>query len=94
MLTGDMNCDTRNRAIAVLRRAGFRDTYEKVHGTADPGHTFHKFEGPAHEGRVGKMDWVLVRGPVQVAAAEVVQDAIDGRYPSDHYFVTADLTQG
>jgi endonuclease/exonuclease/phosphatase family metal-dependent hydrolase len=93
VLTGDMNCDSRNRAIAVLRRAGFRDTYEAVHGTADPGYTFHRFEGPAFESRTGKMDWVLVRGRARVTAAEVVQDAVEGRYPSDHYFVTADLAR-
>ncbi len=94
ILTGDMNCDARNRAIGVLRRAGFRDTYKAVHDTADPGHTFHRFAGPAFESRTGKMDWVLVRGRARVAAAEVVQDAFEGRYPSDHYFVTADLAQG
>ncbi len=91
VLTGDLNCDARNRAIAVLRRGGFRDTYEAVHGAADPGHTFHRFEGPAFASRAGKMDWVFVRGDAKVLGAEVVSDAVEGRYPSDHYFVLADL---
>jgi endonuclease/exonuclease/phosphatase family metal-dependent hydrolase len=91
VLTGDLNCDTRNRAIAVLRAAGFRDTYEAVHGTADPGHTFHRFDGPGHHGRIGKMDWIFARGPVRIAGAEVIRDRVGDRYPSDHYFVGADL---
>ncbi len=28
---------------------------------------------------------------IRVLGAEVVSDAVEGRYPSDHYFVVADL---
>lgn len=103
ILAGDMNCDARNEAIAILREAGWRDTYEAVHGTADPGFTFHKFQGPQCDSEVGKMDWIFVRGTlrgpaavrgrgaVRVLDAEIVTDSRDGRFPSDHYFVTADV---
>jgi len=91
VLTGDMNCDGRNKAIMTFIEAGWKDSYKTVHGTDDPGHTFHEFQGPEHATDIGKMDWIFVRGRTQVAGAEVVTDALDGRYPSDHYFVLADI---
>jgi endonuclease/exonuclease/phosphatase family metal-dependent hydrolase len=92
LLTGDMNCDTTNRAIAILQEGGWRDTYGAVHGPEDPGHTFHRFLGPAFSSSVGKMDWIMARGGVTVLGAEVVRDAQDGRFPSDHYFVSAEVS--
>ncbi|MDA0745948.1 MAG: endonuclease/exonuclease/phosphatase family protein [bacterium] len=94
VLTGDLNCDGKNAAITTLRGGGWKDSYEAVHGTDDPGHTFHGFKGPAYESTVGKMDWVFVRGNVAVKDAEVIRDSEGGRFPSDHYFVAAEIEIG
>lgn len=94
LLTGDMNCDRTNPAIAIFRAGGWADTYAAIHGTEDPGHTFHAFQGPKHVSDIGKMDWVFARGAVTVTGAEVVADAQDGRFPSDHYFVGATVGIG
>ena len=94
VLTGDMNCDSGNRAIDVFRRGGWKDSYGAVHGTEDPGHTFHRFIGPKYESSVGKMDWVFTRGDIEVVEAEVITDSRDGRFPSDHYFISATIQLG
>lgn len=91
ILCGDMNCDAANKAIDVLRRDGWRDTYAAVHGEGEPGHTFHGFLGPNYDSDIGKMDWVFCRGDIEVDAAEIIRDDDGGRLPSDHYFVGADL---
>ena len=39
------------------------------------------------------MDWVFVRGAVTVKDAEVIDDSRDGRFPSDHYFVSAKIVE-
>ncbi|MBN1916358.1 MAG: endonuclease/exonuclease/phosphatase family protein [Verrucomicrobia bacterium] len=91
ILTGDMNCDARNPAIGILRQAGWRDTYEAVHGPDDPGPTLHEFLGPAHASDLGRIDWIFTRGNVRVLDAEIIRDSHEGRYPSDHYFVSATL---
>lgn len=91
VLTGDMNCDFGNTAITQYFSGGWRDTYSAVHNVSEPGHTFHAFKGPKFEGDIGKMDWVFVRGRVDVLSASIIDDDLDGRYPSDHYFVTADI---
>jgi len=89
LLTGDMNCDERNSAIAAFRAGGWIDTYAAVHGTENPGHSFHGFLGPAFVSGIGKMDWIFARGAVAVTAAEMISDSEDHRFPSDHYFVAA-----
>lgn len=91
VLTGDMNCDATNEAIHVLKAGGWLDSYAQVHGTEDPGHTFHRFVGPAFESTVGKMDWVFYRGELSVVGAEVIRDSREGRFPSDHYFCSAEV---
>lgn len=91
ILTGDMNCDASNKAIDVFKSGGWQDTYTAVHGTENPGHTFHRFVGPDFEGEIGKMDWIFAKGSVEVLDAAVIDDSRDGRYPSDHYFVSADV---
>lgn len=91
LLTGDFNCDRRNPAIARLLAGGWRDTYAAVHGPGDPGHTFHGFQGPAFRGETGKMDWVFGRGALRATAAAIIRHSENGRFPSDHYFVSADI---
>lgn len=91
VLTGDMNCDSRNRAIDEFKAGAWSDTYGAVHGNEDPGHTFHEFLGPEYRSTIGKMDWIFVRGGIKAVAAAVVTEARDGKFPSDHYFVSAVL---
>jgi endonuclease/exonuclease/phosphatase family metal-dependent hydrolase len=91
LLTGDMNCDGHNAAIRVFQQAGWADTHAAVHGPDDPGFTYHGFQGAEYQSALGKMDWILARGQAQVRAAEVIAEQRDGRFPSDHYFVSADV---
>lgn len=94
ILTGDMNCSSSNPALRLLLDAGWRDSYAEVHGTLEPGPTFHRFQGPACAEPLGTIDWILCRGPVRALQAAIVRDSSGGRYPSDHYFVSADLEPG
>ena len=93
-LTGDLNCDHQNPAIGVLKEQGWGDTYGVIHGTEAPGFTFHAFKGPkfAESSRCDKMDWVFARGEINVLNAEVIDDDQNGRFPSDHYFVLAEVS--
>jgi len=91
ILTGDMNCDSGNKAIHIYKQGGWTDTYNEIHGTEDPGHTFHRFLGPEFDSGIGKMDWIFMRGGCKAADAGIITDSKDRKYPSDHYFVSADI---
>jgi endonuclease/exonuclease/phosphatase family metal-dependent hydrolase len=98
VLVGDMNAHATHPAIVTLKDGGFNDTYGVVHGPADPGHTFHGFLGAKrYEGSDDptpgrKIDWIFTRGGVKTHAAEIIRDGREGRYPSDHYFVSAHVS--
>jgi endonuclease/exonuclease/phosphatase family metal-dependent hydrolase len=96
IFTGDLNADRANAAIEAVKSAGWQDAYEAVHGPGEAGCTIHQFLGPespsqtAEDGH-GRIDWIFMRGPIRATGADILKDARDGRFPSDHYFVTADL---
>jgi len=92
ILAGDMNCDAGNPAIQIFKAGGWNDTYEIVHRTEEPGFTYHEFLGPNCKSALGKIDWIFVRGEVKVLGAGIVSDSPAGRWPSDHYFVSATLS--
>ena len=99
LLTGDFNADAANPAIEIVKAGRWLDTYTAVHGPEDPGFTFHAFLGPrfAEEPKErikGKIDFIFARGPVKTLSAEIIRDGRDGRYPSDHYFISAEVTLG
>ena len=94
LLTGDMNCDCQNNAIQTFKSGHWVDTYSRVHGTENPGHTYHEFLGPQYSSAIGKMDWIFMRGKWQATQAAVINDSMSGRFPSDHYFVSATLQLG
>ena len=91
-LTGDMNCDVQNEGHPNLFISRLARHLCSPARPEDPGHTYHAFKGPAYEGDIGKMDWVFSRGSAQVDDAQIIDVHSDGRYPSDHYFITADVS--
>ena len=91
LLSGDMNCAAGNPAIDTFLTGGWQDTYTEIYGTEDPGPTFHNFQGPDFNGNLGKIDWIFCRGALRATAAKIIRNHDQGRYPSDHYFVTTEV---
>ena len=103
LLTGDFNVGEDNRVVTDLKGktvlggadegesenlVPMVDTFRVVHrGATDVG-TFNGFKGN-HRG--DKIDYVFAPPGVEVLGADILRDNIDGRYPSDHYPVTAQL---
>ena len=93
-LTGDMNANVDHPGIQSFLEAGWVDTYEAVYEDYNPYDTFHRFRGEQYDHGGGEIDWGFSRGRVTVTGAEVVKDSEGGRFPSDHYFVSADCEVG
>jgi len=91
IMAGDFNADQKNPAIEELKNGGWTDTYAAIHGPEDPGFTFHGMEGEEHKSKSGKIDFIFCRGNVRPLGSEIVKDHEGKRYPSDHYFLWADL---
>lgn len=95
ILIGDLNITEDNPAYAVLVRPEVKDairwidSYRTVHPTRKPDEaSFHAFKGKTEGSRI---DFVFHTEHFVATAAEVVRTSRAGRYPSDHYPVTAVL---
>ena len=93
ILTGDLNTGASTLPVRILKDGGWTGTYSAVHGPGDPGFTYHAFKGARYRSKKpkGKIDWIFCRGGFRPAAAEIIKDHPGGVYPSDHYFLSADL---
>ena len=74
----------------VATSTGLRDAWDIATERTGPAQTYGGFRAPEDDG-MGRIDWILVGGPVDVLRAETVLYNERGRYPSDHFAVSATL---
>lgn len=94
VLCGDLNGTMDNPAQEILRKGGWTDSWIALYGPEDPGRTYHKLMGPKFTKPGGKIDYIYYRGPVTPKASKIWKNHEGDKYPSDHYFVSADLMIG
>lgn len=92
IVMGDLNAGESNPAIAELtaadRRPTLVDTFRVLHPDEPVVGTFNGFKG---ETRGEKIDYIFAPSAAKVVSAEIVRTNVDGRYPSDHFPVSAKL---
>ncbi len=94
IVTGDFNVGEDNAALTYLTgsagsKGPFVDTFRVLHPDQTEVGTFTAFEFGRTTG--DKIDYVLVEPETRVLEAEIVRTSRDGRYPSDHFPVTATI---
>ncbi|ODS54704.1 MAG: hypothetical protein ABS36_10790 [Acidobacteria bacterium SCN 69-37] len=94
VVTGDFNSGENNPALHHLIDAqapgaapAFVDTFRVLHPQDTEVGTFTAFKFGETKG--DKIDYVLVPPGTQVLDARIIRTSRDGRYPSDHFPVTA-----
>ncbi len=91
-ITADFNALAEHSAPwHLFREAGFSDAWLVAQKQTGPGITFSKFRAPKQDVNA-RIDWILVRGPVTVQRCETFVYNENGRYPSDHFPIVADIT--
>jgi len=93
ILAGDFNARRDSRVFDSVKEHGWFDSYTAVNGDAPPGFTTHAFEGEKYAKGLpdGKIDFIFCKGPVKSHASAIIRDSKNGLYPSDHYFLSANL---
>jgi len=93
ILTGDFNTTAASNVFDSVKAAGFADSYATLHGDADPCVTAHGFE-PVDSPKLkdkGKIDFIFCKGGCKPLTAGIIKDIPKGIFPSDHYFVSAEI---
>lgn len=85
VVTGDFNATPDSPTHAAITR-DLRDAWDVAATRGGPEATFHAFKGDADR----RIDWILVRG-FDVTSLHTIDANEDGRYPSDHFPVIAEL---
>lgn len=102
IVTGDFNAGENNLAIRYLKgdenlpsgtgqareSRPLVDTFRALHPDTELVGTFGGFKG-SRDGE--KIDYVFVTTGTQIVSAEIDHYSVNGRYPSDHYPVTATI---
>ena len=97
LLTGDFNARASNAVVKLAVDAGWTSTHFAAPEPRDEGFTGHSFLGPAYQPKSAAsgpkaIDHILTHGPVTTQSWRIIRDSRAGRYPSDHYFVAAQVT--
>ena len=86
VVTGDFNSGENNAAAKTVAQT-LRDTFRLLHPDATEVGTFNGFTFGKTTGE--KIDYVFVEPGTEVLGASIVRNVLAGRYPSDHFPVTA-----
>jgi endonuclease/exonuclease/phosphatase family metal-dependent hydrolase len=90
VLMGDFNAPPGSEPYGILTGEGsatLRDARDRASEPVGPDGTIHHFTGDPEE----HIDHVFVSPGIDVERHRVVTESDDGRYPSDHFPVVADL---
>ena len=91
VVTGDFNALAEvSETWRAATGQGLRDAWLLAGERIGPPRTSNDFR-PPELANPGRIDWILVGGPIGVRSVETIIDHDDGRYPSDHYPVVARL---
>ncbi len=78
VIMGDFNTSPDSQCYRIFtKKTGFKNIFQPPFPSTHHGFT-GKTDGEA-------IDWILYRGPLIPDHSEVLLDAFDGRYPSDHF---------
>lgn len=91
ILTGDFNSAADNSpAYTVAMESGFTDAWKVAEKQVGPEVTFTGWKTPDFN-KKNRIDWILFKGPITVSHCETITYSEEGRYPSDHFPVAAQL---
>jgi endonuclease/exonuclease/phosphatase family metal-dependent hydrolase len=94
ILTADLNCTDGSPPVAALLEATpamhLLDAYREIQPAVQPNDgTLHHYKGGTEGPRI---DYILHTPHLRAAEAAIVRTSKNGRYPSDHFPLSATLT--
>lgn len=93
LLVGDMNSAQDHPEAELLRQSGWKDTYQEANGSYEIGTTNHEFfdANSTDKVRPYRIDFIYAKGDVNCKKSFLIKGKIGKIFPSDHYFIAADL---
>lgn len=95
VITGDFNAGENNSSIVKIKdykgKNGktFKDTFREIHPEMKNVGTFNEFKGVDSN---DKIDFIFVSDGTGILDAGIIKKSFEGKYPSDHFPVTAKIS--
>ena len=93
IICADFNSRKYEEQVLHFTSNGWKDCYDMLHNGVEFGRTAHGFKGhnmPQKPGK-GRIDYILTKGAAKAISCEVITDHKGELYPSDHYFMIAEV---
>ena len=93
IICADFNSRKYEEQVLHFTSNGWKDCYDMLHNGVEFGRTAHGFKGhnmPQKPGK-GRIDYILTKGAAKAISCEVITDHKGQLYPSDHYFMIAEV---
>ena len=85
---GDLNTGETEETIKIIKQNNFVDSYYAVNNKSEADGTFNSFKGEVNG---EKIDYIFINNIFSAAKAEIIRTNKNGKFPSDHFPVSAVL---
>ncbi len=89
VITGDLNFKPESKGYKILTGGRRNYLFDAQTIKENPNITFNDFGKSLEEGN--KIDYIFIKNNVEVIKHQIITDTFDGRYPSDHMPVLAEV---
>ena len=91
IICADFNSNKGPEQVRHFTNNGWTDCYDVLHNGVEFGRTAHGFMGKNHPRKGQRIDYILTKGGAKALSCEMITDHRGDIYPSDHYFMLAEI---
>ncbi|MBQ6583717.1 MAG: endonuclease/exonuclease/phosphatase family protein [Alistipes sp.] len=91
IICADFNSRKSDEQVVQFTTNGWTDCYDALHNGVEYGRTAHAFKGKNHPKPGARIDYILTKGAAKALSCQVLTDHRGEVYPSDHYFMLAEI---
>lgn len=91
IICADFNSHKHHEQVVHFTTNGWTDCYDALHDGKEFGRTAHGFLGKNNPKPGARIDYILTKGAAKAISCEMITDHKGEMYPSDHYFMIAEI---
>lgn len=91
IICADFNSRKSDKQVVHFTENGWTDWYDALHNGVEFGRTAHGFKGVDNPKPGHRIDYILTKGAAKALSCEVLTDHKGNLYPSDHFFMLAEI---
>ena len=91
IICADFNSRKDSEQVQHFVANGWTDCYDQLNGGVEFGRTAHGFMGFDYPKPGARIDYILTKGAAKAVSCQVLTDHCGDMYPSDHFFMLAEI---